>query len=158
MILWTSALSRWFYDFTLLWFQIQTTVYLSVCLQLLNYSERFSDFLHDANDHKFLKFDRTILSSFSHISLSRVSKRSKESLKREFTLFFDKPCHLILLKIVENEKLSDGFTAQAQYLTKFFFFSWVISQNALVQSDCTILLSAFTRKRVQWLSRFLTSS
>ena len=84
---------------------------------------------------------------FSHIWANGTSKWAKDGPKSGFILFFDKTCHLILLKIVENGRLLHSFIAQAPYLTKPFFLG--DAQNALVQSDCTILVSALSRERVQ---------
>ena len=58
---------------------------------------------------------------FSHIWANGASKWAKNDPKRGFILFFDKTCHLILLKIVEDERLLHGFIAQAPYLTKSCF-------------------------------------
>ena len=58
---------------------------------------------------------------FSHIWANRTLKWAKNDPKSGFILFFDKICHLILLKIVENGRLLHGFIVQAPYLTKSFF-------------------------------------
>ena len=57
---------------------------------------------------------------FSHIWANRASKWAKNGPKRGF-IFFDKTFHLIVLEIVENERLLHDFIAQAPHLTKSFF-------------------------------------
>ena len=83
---------------------------------------------------------------FSHIWANGASKWAKNGPKRGFILFFDKTYHLILLKIVEDERLLHDFIAQAPYNAQNPV-SWVIAQNVLVQSDCTILLKDFFFKK-----------
>ena len=45
---------------------------------------------------------------FSHIWANGAPKWAKNGPKRGFILFFDKTCHLILLKTVEDERLLHG--------------------------------------------------
>ena len=61
---------------------------------------------------------------FSHIWVNGASKWAKNGPKRVFIymyIFFDKTCYLILLEIVENERLLHGFIVQVTYVTKSFF-------------------------------------
>ena len=59
---------------------------------------------------------------FSHIwaSFSPIEMGQKWPQKWVY-IIFDKICHLILLKIVENGRLLHGLIVQAPYLTKPFF-------------------------------------
>ena len=61
-------------------------------------------------------------------------------------IFFDKTCHLILLEIVENERLLHGFIAQAPYLTKSFFLDGCPKCSSLIRqhdsSKCIISIKS----------------
>lgn len=79
---------------------------------------------------------------------------------------YGKYCHLIFLKIVENERMKDyifiWFLAQTPYMAKFLFLSYFSKYSHFekysLQSDLRIFLTVTSQERVEGLWRFFSCS
>ena len=98
---------------------------------------------------------RTPFSEMSHL-IFPWAKEAKNDLERGFILFFDKNS----LDFHENSrerKVILLFLYQPRPHIWQNSCSCVIAKNALVQSDCRILLSMMSQERVKWYCWFFTS-